>query len=51
MKWVDIAKGVSMILVVAMYAAYNTGNHTGSIGLLHNVIAFATLFRARSESY
>jgi len=45
MAWVDIAKGVSIILVVMMYAAYNTGRHTGDIGFLHYVIAFATPFR------
>ncbi|MCO6410939.1 acyltransferase family protein [Hoeflea alexandrii] len=45
MKWVDIAKGVSIILVVMMYAVYNVGRHTGSVGFLHYVIAFATPFR------
>lgn len=43
--WVDIAKGVSIILVVGMYAAYNTGEHTGQVGFLHYVIGFATPFR------
>ena len=45
LAWVDLAKGMSMILVVMMYAAYNTGTHTGSVGFLHYVIAFATPFR------
>ena len=45
MAWVDIAKGVSIILVVMMYAVYNTGRHTGGVGFLHYLIAFATPFR------
>ena len=45
LAWVDLAKGMSIILVVMMYAAYNTGTHTGSVGFLHYVIAFATPFR------
>ncbi|WP_346900580.1 acyltransferase family protein [uncultured Roseibium sp.] len=43
--WVDIAKGLSIILVVMMYAAYNTGEYTGETGYLHYVIGFATPFR------
>lgn len=43
--WVDAAKGLSIMLVVMMYAAYNTGEHNGGIGLLHYVIGFATPFR------
>ncbi|HEV7251806.1 MAG TPA: acyltransferase family protein [Mesorhizobium sp.] len=43
--WVDAAKGLSILLVVMMYAAYNTGEHSGGIGLLHYVIGFATPFR------
>jgi uncharacterized membrane protein YcfT len=45
MSWVDTAKGLSIILVVAMYAAYNTGEYTGQIGFLHYLIGFATPFR------
>ncbi len=45
MAWVDIAKGLSIILVVMMYAAYNTGKYTGDTGFLHYVIGFATPFR------
>ena len=45
MSWVDSAKGLSIILVVAMYSAYNTGEYTGEIGLLHYFIGFATPFR------
>lgn len=43
--WVDMAKALSIILVVMMYAAYNVGEHTGGIGFLHYVIGFATPFR------
>lgn len=43
--WVDAAKGLSIILVVMMYSAYNVGEHTGGIGALHYVIGFATPFR------
>lgn len=45
MPWVDVAKGLSIILVVMMYSAYNTGEHTGNVGFLHYVIGFATPFR------
>src|SRR5689334_25317429 len=45
MSWVDMAKGLSIILVVAMYSAYNTGEYTGATGFLHYFIAFATPFR------
>ena len=45
MSWVDTAKGLSIILVVAMYAAYNTGEYTGQVGVLHYLIGFATPFR------
>jgi len=43
--WIDIAKGLSIILVVMMYSAYNTGEYTGETGFLHYVIGFATPFR------
>ncbi|MBZ9906104.1 acyltransferase family protein [Mesorhizobium sp. BR115XR7A] len=43
--WVDTAKGLSIILVVMMYSAYNTGEYTGGVGFLHYVIGFATPFR------
>ena len=45
MPWVDMAKGLSIILVVMMYSAYNTGEYTGGVGFLHYVIGFATPFR------
>ena len=42
LDWVDAAKGLSILLVVMMYAAYNLGEHTGQIGVLHYIIGFAT---------
>lgn len=45
LDWVDAAKGLSILLVVMMYAAYNLGEHTGQIGVLHYIIGFATPFR------
>ena len=44
-EWVDAAKGLSIILVVMMYSAYNVGKYTGDVGILHYVIGFATPFR------
>jgi uncharacterized membrane protein YcfT len=45
MTWVDMAKGLSIILVVMMYSAYNTGEYTKDVGVLHYAIGFATPFR------
>ncbi|MGH6682430.1 MAG: acyltransferase family protein, partial [Pseudolabrys sp.] len=45
LSWVDSAKGLSIILVVMMYSAYNTGQYTGEVGFLHYLIGFATPFR------
>lgn len=43
--WVDVAKGLSIFLVVMMYAASSVGEDTGGVGALHWVVAFATPFR------
>lgn len=45
LQWVDMAKGLSILLVVMMYSAFSTGEDTGGIGILHWAIAFATPFR------
>jgi len=45
LAWVDAAKGLSIMLVVMMYAAYSVGEDTGGIGILHYIIGFATPFR------
>lgn len=43
--WVDLAKGISIILVVMMHATYGVGEETGRVGFMHYVLAFATPFR------
>lgn len=45
LSWIDIAKGISIILVVMMHSAYGVGAETGETGFLHWIIAFATPFR------
>lgn len=45
LAWADAAKGLSIMLVVMMYAAYSVGEDTGGIGILHYIIGFATPFR------
>jgi len=45
LQWVDTAKGLSIILVVMMHSAFGVGEETGSTGVLHWIIAFATPFR------
>jgi uncharacterized membrane protein YcfT len=45
LDWVDAAKGISIILVVMMHSAYGVGEETGSAGVLHYVIGWATPFR------
>ncbi len=43
--WVDHAKGISIILVVMLYAANSVGEATGGVGFLHYIIGFAMTFR------
>jgi uncharacterized membrane protein YcfT len=45
LQWVDMAKGLSILLVVMMYSAFSTGEDTGGTGVLHWIIGFATPFR------
>ncbi|WP_108458931.1 acyltransferase family protein [Devosia naphthalenivorans] len=45
LEWVDMAKGLSIFLVVMMYAASSVGEDTGGVGAFHWGIAFATPFR------
>ncbi len=45
LEWVDMAKGLSIFLVVAMYCAASVGEDTGNIGFLHWIMAFAMPFR------
>lgn len=43
--WVDMAKGLSIILVVMMHSAFGVGADAGGVGYLHYVIGWATPFR------
>jgi uncharacterized membrane protein YcfT len=43
--WVDMAKGLSIFLVVIMYCASSVGEDTGQTGFLHWSLAFAMPFR------
>ncbi|RDE10290.1 acyltransferase family protein [Pelagibacterium lacus] len=43
--WVDLATGLSIILVVMMHATFGVGEATGEIGFMHYVLGFATPFR------
>jgi len=45
LDWVDMAKGLSIFLVVIMYCAASVGEDTGRTGFLHWTIAFAMPFR------
>jgi len=45
LDWVDMAKGLSIFLVVTMYCAASVGEATGQSGFLHWTIAFAMPFR------
>lgn len=45
LDWVDMAKGLSIFLVVTMYCAASVGEDTGQTGVLHWTIAFAMPFR------
>lgn len=45
LEWVDVAKGLSILLVVMMHSAYGVGEATGGTGILHWIIAWATPFR------
>lgn len=45
LEWVDMAKGLSIFLVVIMYCASSVGEDTGQTGFLHWTIAFAMPFR------
>ncbi|AWN42048.1 acyltransferase family protein [Methylobacterium durans] len=45
LAWVDVAKGLCIVLVVMMHATIGTGEAMGSEGFLHPVVAFAKPFR------
>ena len=43
--WVDVAKGLCIVLVVMMHSTLGTGEAMGGEGFLHPVVAFAKPFR------
>lgn len=43
--WVDTAKGISILMVVMLYATYSVGEDTGGTGVLHLVAGYLTPFR------
>jgi uncharacterized membrane protein YcfT len=45
LAWVDVAKGICILLVVMMHAVTGTGDAMGGEGFLHPVVAFAKPFR------
>lgn len=45
LEWVDIAKGLSIILVVMMYTTYGVGEATGVTNFMHWIVAYAKPLR------
>ncbi|WP_331289111.1 MULTISPECIES: acyltransferase family protein [Methylobacteriaceae] len=45
LAWVDVAKGLCIILVVMMHSTLGTGEALGGEGFLHTVVEFARPFR------
>lgn len=45
LAWVDVAKGLCILLVVTMHATLGTGAAMGGEGFLHPLVAFAQPFR------
>jgi uncharacterized membrane protein YcfT len=45
LAWVDVAKGLCIVLVVMMHSTLGTGEAMGGEGFLHTVVAFAKPFR------
>ncbi|MGY2052672.1 acyltransferase family protein [Methylobacterium sp. JK268] len=45
LAWVDVAKGICILLVVMMHSTLGTGEAMGGEGFLHPVVAFAKPFR------
>ncbi|MBB3904537.1 acyltransferase family protein [Methylobacterium brachythecii] len=43
--WVDVAKGLCIVLVVMMHSTLGTGEAMGGEGFMHHVVAFAKPFR------
>jgi uncharacterized membrane protein YcfT len=45
LAWVDVAKGLCIVLVVMMHATLSTGVTLGGEGFLHTIVTFAKPFR------
>ncbi|MDR4308875.1 acyltransferase family protein [Chelatococcus sambhunathii] len=45
LDWVDVAKGVCIVLVVMMHSTLGVEKATGGEGFMHHVVAFAKPFR------
>ncbi|MEH3117637.1 MAG: acyltransferase family protein [Methylorubrum populi] len=45
LAWVDVAKGLCIVLVVMMHSTLGTGEALGGEGFLHGVVEFAKPFR------
>lgn len=45
LAWVDVAKGLCIILVVMMHSTLGTGEAMGAEGFMHHVVDFAKPFR------
>lgn len=45
LDWVDMAKGISILMVVMLYATIGAGEATNNVGAFHYIIGFATPFR------
>lgn len=45
LAWVDVAKGLCIVLVVMMHSTLGTGEAMGGEGFMHEVVAFAKPFR------
>ncbi len=45
LAWVDVAKGMCILLVVMMHSTLGTGEAMGGEGFMHEVVAFAKPFR------
>lgn len=43
--WIDIAKGISILLVVAMHSTLSVGHELGNTGFMHAIVAFTKPFR------
>src|SRR5687768_13637587 len=45
LAWVDVAKGICIVLVVIMHATLGTGEALGGEGFMHTLVAFSKPFR------